>query len=151
MGNQPEMHECICGDSTFQNGRHTDLQDPLETRLLKVDLKEAYFSVPSDQYHKKYPCFKLEGKPTRFTCLLFGLTSAQWVFTKILRPIAALGQVLQFSLVIYIDDILLMAELKGMVQELDLALVFLLQCLRFTVNMGKTVYQLKQSSYWVSM
>ena len=31
---QPEMPECICGVLTLQNGRHTDLQEPCETRGL---------------------------------------------------------------------------------------------------------------------
>ena len=79
--------------------------------LVKVDMKDAYFSVSIHRDHRKYLCFSLREKSYQFTCLPFGLTSAPWVFTKTLKPIAALGRELGFRLVIYIDNILLMAEL----------------------------------------
>ena len=66
---------------------------------MKVDLKDAYYSVPIDQDQRNYLCFKLGEKTFQFTCLPFGLTSAPWVFTKTLKSIAALRRVF------YIDDI----------------------------------------------
>ena len=80
--------------------------------LVKVDLKDAYFSIPIDREHWKYLCFKLGGKTYQFTCLPFGLTSAPWVFTKTLKPIVALGRELGFCL-----DILLMAESRELALE----------------------------------
>ena len=113
--------------------------------LVKVDLKDAYFSVPIHRDHWRYLCFTLEERTFQFTCLPFGLTSAPWVFTKTLIPIAALGRELGFRLVIYIDDILLMAESKEMAQEQGTALIYLLQCLGFTINLEKTVTTPTQS------
>lgn len=88
---------------------------------------DAYFSVPIDQDHSKYLCFNLGKRTYQFTCLPFGLTSAPWVFTKTLKPIAALGQELGFRLVLYIDDIVLMAESREVVQEQGASLAFLFQ------------------------
>ena len=113
--------------------------------LVKVDLKDAYFSIPIDREHWKYLCFKLGAKTYQFTCLPFGLTSAPWVFNKTLKPIAALGRELGFRLVIYIDDILLMAESRELALEQGSALIFLLQCLGFTINTEKTVRQPTQT------
>ncbi len=107
--------------------------------LVKVDLKDAYFSVPIDRSHRQYLCFPLGERIYQFTCLPFGLTSAPWVFTKTLKPVTALRRELGFCLVIYIDDILLMAESKALAQEQGEALVHLLECLGFTINKEKTV------------
>ena len=84
---------------------------------MKVDLKDAYFLVPIDWNHRKYLCFQLGEETYQFTCLPFGLTSVPWVFTKTLKPVAALGQALGLRLVIYIDDILLLAQSRDMAQE----------------------------------
>ena len=68
--------------------------------LLKIDLKDAYFSIPISIEHRKYLCFQLENKTYQFNCLPFGLASAPWVFTKTLKPIAALGRELGIRLVV---------------------------------------------------
>ena len=54
--------------------------------LTKVDLKDAYFAITIHRAHQKYFQFQLQGKTYHFTCLPFGLSSASWVFTKILKP-----------------------------------------------------------------
>ena len=113
--------------------------------LVKVDLTDAYFSVSIHQDHRRFLCFTLGEKTYQFTCLPFGLTSAPWVFTKTLKPIAALGRELGFRLVIHIDDILLMAESREMAQDQGTALIYLLQCLGFTKNVKKTVTTPTQS------
>ena len=56
--------------------------------MTKIDLKDAYFTVARYQ----------------FTCLLFGLSSAPWVFTKTLRPVTAKLRELRIRLVIYLDN-----------------------------------------------
>ena len=58
--------------------------------LVKIYLMDAYFSVPVSQEHRRFLCFQVEEKLYQFTGLPFGLASAQWVFTKTLKPIVAL-------------------------------------------------------------
>lgn len=81
----------------------------------------------------------------QFNCLPFGLASAPWVFTKTLRPVIALGQELGMWLVVYIDDILLMAEIKEKAQEQASSLIYLQNCLGFTKKTEKTVTELTQT------
>ena len=83
-----------------------------EDWLVKIDLKDAYFSVPISKEQRKFLCFQFRDRFYQFNCLPFGLASAPWVFTKTLKPIAALGRELGIRLIVYIDDILLMAETK---------------------------------------
>ena len=107
--------------------------------LVKVDLKDAYFSIPIALEHRKYLSFTVGRKTYQFTCLPFGLTSAPWVFTKTLKPVAALGRELGIRMIIYLDDILLMGESKEQAQERVAALIYLLQCLGFVINTEKTI------------
>ena len=65
--------------------------------LKKIDLKDTYFSVPISQKHRKFLCFQFKENLYQFNCLPFGLASAPRVFTKTLKPIAALGQELGYG------------------------------------------------------
>ena len=80
--------------------------------LIKIDLKDAYFSVPVSPSHRKFLCFQVGCNLYQFNCLPFGLATASWVFTKTLKPVVALGRELGMRLVVYIDDFLLLAESK---------------------------------------
>ena len=60
--------------------------------LVKIDLKDVYFSVPISKAQRKFLCFQLRDRFYQFNCLPFGPASAPWVFTKTLKRIAALGR-----------------------------------------------------------
>ena len=50
--------------------------------MVSIDLKDAYFSVPIFQPHRKYLRFLWNFKRYEFTCLSFGYSLAPRVFTK---------------------------------------------------------------------
>ena len=75
-----------------------------------VDLKDAYYSVPVAQIHRKYLRFKWFGNMYEFTCLPNGLASAPRVFTKLLKPVFASLRQKGFTNVAYIDDSCLLGE-----------------------------------------
>ena len=57
----------------------------------KMDLKEAYFSVPLNKTTQKFVRFQWSYDLYEFLCLCFGLRPAPRVFTKLLKvPIALL-------------------------------------------------------------
>ena len=107
--------------------------------LVKIDLKDAHFSIQIDPEHRKFLCFQALGKLYHFNCLPFGLASAPWVFTKTLRPVAALGRELGMRLVVYINNILFMAESKEKARDQASGLIYLLECLGFIINSEKTI------------
>ena len=124
----------------YHSGVNKDLLQPGDW-LTKVDLKDAYFTIPMHPDHRKYLRFSALGKVFQFTCLPFGLSSAPWVFTKVLKPIAALARELGWRIVVYIDDILLMAETKDRARDHTMGLIRILQALGFTINNEKVILE----------
>ena len=105
--------------------------------MTKVDLKDAYFMVPVHQNHWHFTRFMWKGRAYQFTCLPFGLSSAPWVFTKITRPIMIVLRSMGLRTIMYIDDILILAESETQAREHTAALIFLLENLGLVVNHPK--------------
>jgi hypothetical protein len=78
--------------------------------LAKLDLKDAYLTVPIFSLHRKFLRFKWGHDIFEFVSLSFGLSSAPWAFTKLLRVVIAHLRKLGLRLVIYLDDILVVAS-----------------------------------------
>ena len=76
----------------------------------KVNLKDAYFMIPIALEDREFLKFRWKGLMFQLNSLPLDLSSALWVFTKTTCPIAATLRVLRLWLIIYIDDILIMAE-----------------------------------------
>ena len=82
--------------------------------MAKVDLKDANFMVPIHERDRAFLKFCFREQTFQFKCLLFGLACAPWVFTKTLKPIVAQLRQLGVRLIVYIDDILILAESREM-------------------------------------
>lgn len=70
-----------------------------------IDLKDAYFLVPIHNSDKKYLRFVWKQELYEFQVLPFGLNTAPYVFTKILKPVVQHLRSMGFISVIYLDDI----------------------------------------------
>ena len=57
--------------------------------MAKLDLKKAYLSVPMAYQSRRFLKLRWKDRLHQFTCLPFGLSSALFVFTKLLRPVLA--------------------------------------------------------------
>ena len=55
--------------------------------MVKVDLKDAYFTIPILTDHQPYLRFIVGQEHYQFTCLPFGLSCAPWVFTQVMKPV----------------------------------------------------------------
>ena len=133
-------------------GMHTvrDLVQPNDW-MTKIDLKDAYFTIPIKEKHQKFLRFTIEDRSFQFTCLPFGLSSAPWVFTKTLKPVATILRELVVRLVIYLDDILLMANSSQRARDHTSALIYLLQNLGFIVHPEKSITQPAQRVEFLGM
>ena len=104
-----------------------------------VDLKDAYLSVAIAESHRKFLRFIWEDTTYEFTCLPFGLCSAPRTFTKLLHPVMAHLRFRGLRLVVYLDDILLMAEDRETLLEQVHQTITLLEQLGFTMNRLKSI------------
>lgn len=138
--NLKALNEFVITEHFKMEGLHTlkDLVKPGDW-MAKIDLKDAYFTIPIQVAHRKLLRFHFDGKAFQFNCLPFGLTSAPWVFTKTLKPVMALLRELGVRLIIYIDDILILGESTQQVEDHAAALVFLLEHLGFIINSKKSL------------
>ena len=106
--------------------------------LVKIDLKDAYLTVPILINHQKYLRFLWKDSMLEFACLPFGLASAPRVFTKLMKPVVALLRQQGIRLIIHLDDILIMAESSDLVLHQAASALNLLESLGFIVNYEKS-------------
>lgn len=78
--------------------------------MATLDLKEAYYLIPIKKKDRKFLRFLYRGELFEFTCLSFGLNVAPYMFTKILKPVAAYLRKRGLTSVFYLDDILLIGR-----------------------------------------
>lgn len=113
--------------------------------MIKIDLKDAYFTVPVSKQHQPLLRFMHGGLRYQFSCLPFGLGPAPRLFTKLLKPVVALLRRLGLRLLIYLDDIIVFNQTQeGIVRDRDSTL-WLLQPLGFVINWKKSVLHPAQS------
>ncbi len=106
--------------------------------LAKIDLKDAYFSIPIAAHHRRFLSFEWNGTLYCFKVLCFGLASAPRVFTKVLKPLLALLCKQGIHIIVFLDDILIIND-TAVGLEKDVAFcVTLLQLLGFVINFKKS-------------
>ena len=107
--------------------------------MISIDLKDAYQSVPIAETDRKFLRFQWGGHLYQFQCLPFGLSSAPRTFTKILKPVMALLRCNGICSIVFIDDILLMAQSREELVQVAQELIQLLQLLGFMINWEKSM------------
>ena len=113
--------------------------------LVKLDLKDAYLTVPMHRGHWKFLRFRWQNQTWQFRVLPFGLSSAPYTFTKLMRPVVTLLRSLGIRVILYLDDMLIMAETPDKVRKHLATALELLVCLGFVINMEKSSLTPKRS------
>ena len=104
----------------------------------KLDLKDAYYMVPIKKNYRKYLRFFFDGIFFEFNCLPFGLNTAPYVFTKIMKPVVGHLRNQGFLSIIYLDDLLLIGNSYSKCLENIKASMNLLTSLGFIINEEKS-------------
>ena len=103
-----KVPQFLPGSLSFQNG---SLKDVLQEGnfMGKINLEDAHLSVPVHQEHRDFLKFCWRQKIYRFRSLPFGLATAPRVFTK-MWPLVARMRETGLCIIVYLDDILVMAQ-----------------------------------------
>ena len=107
--------------------------------MVKLDLKDAYLSVPMSSPHRRLFRFNWRQQMWEFNCLPFGLNSAPYTFTKLLKPAVALLRKLGIRCILYLDDMLIMAQSKRALLGHLATAINPLVSLGFIINLDKSV------------
>lgn len=106
--------------------------------LGSIDLKDAYFLVPVHVSHKKFLRFIFDEKLYEFNCLPFGLATAPYVFTKLMKPVMFHLRKNGLTSVVYLDDFLLIGSSYASCSENIRKTEKLLDELGFIINYNKS-------------
>jgi len=107
--------------------------------FVSIDIKDAFFHVNIIPHCRRFLRFKWNGTTYEFGCLPFGLCTAPRVFTKLMKPIMNLLRSENISCVIYIDDLLLIANsYQECLVNIDFSMNLLTK-LGFQINTCKSV------------
>ena len=70
-----------------------------------IDLEEAYYSVPIAQVSRKYLRFMFDGFTYEFACTPFDLSSAPYIFARLMKVVFSLiSGIKGVMTVVYLDD-----------------------------------------------
>ncbi|KAI8497398.1 hypothetical protein Bbelb_247040 [Branchiostoma belcheri] len=112
--------------------------------MAKLDLKDAYFTIPVDADSRRFLTFQWQGRFYQFQCLPFGVATAPRVFTKVLKVPVAILRRRGFRLVVYLDDILVIGRSREACREALWAAIGLLSRLGFVPNLENSVLEPSQ-------
>ena len=104
----------------------------------KLDLSDAYYSIPIDKHSRRYLQFISERKLYQVKVLLFGLNTAQRIFSKCMKPVVAFIRLKGILITIYLDDIWLAAPTYDKCLGQTIFLIDLLESLGFCINLEKS-------------
>ena len=114
-----------------------------EDWLVKLDLKDAYLT-PMHQEHQKFLKFRWHNQSWQFKVLPFGLSSAPYTFTKLMKLVVSLLRSLSIRMILYLDDMLIMTETPEEVSKHLATALDLLVGLGFVINIPKSSLTPKQ-------
>jgi hypothetical protein len=112
--------------------------------LVKLDLKDAYFTVPLGRKSQGLVAFEWRAETYEFEVLCFGLGPAPRCFTKIMKVPLQWLRSLGIRLIAYLDDFLLMAQTMSEIIQARDSMIFLLEHLGFVLNHEKSVLEPSQ-------
>ena len=106
--------------------------------VFSLDLKDAYFQIPIHRASRRFLRMEFQGTVFQFRALPFGISTAPWVFTKVVSVVKTLFHLDRMSLFQYLDDWLGDAPDRESASRRSQLLVQLCSKLGFLVNLEKS-------------
>jgi len=116
-----------------------------------LDVTDAFWSVSIGPEFQKYLCFVLDGIVFMFLKLPFGLTSAPWAFSRLMRPIKKHLRSLKVHVSAFLDDFMIAALYRDLCHVHTSWAADLLAWLGFSINEEKSERVPKQSIVYLGV
>ena len=114
--------------------------------MASLDLKDAYYSVKIHPDYQKYLRFCYNNKIYEYTAYPNGLSSCPRKFTKLLKPVLCVLRTKGHIIIIFIDDLLLIATSYEKCCATILETISVLSDLGFVVHVEKSVFVPQQQA-----
>ena len=107
--------------------------------LFSIDLESGYYHISIKEEHCKFLGFQWGGKFFEFRVLPFGLSSAPFAFTKVMKQLANFWRTDGIRLMVYLDDWCFMAESVEEAERLVTLITAQMKTTGLLINAGKSV------------
>ena len=109
--------------------------------MAKLDIKDAYYSVPIYKYHQSLLKFQYQTSLFKFTALPNGYIEGPWKFTKLMKPPLAFLRKIEKNLVAgYFDDLITMNSTHSSCCDNISKIILLLSKLGFVIHSEKSTF-----------
>ena len=138
---------------TYKMQNHSLLRSTLnkDTWMASLDITEAYLHVPIRKSLHSFLAFSVEKRLFFFTTLPFGLSTAPWVFTKLLKfPLAHLRR-LGVKTIAYLDDWILWQQSRAQLLKDITCTTRHLEHLGFLLNYKKSSLKPTKVIQWLGI
>ena len=117
--------------------------------MFSFDLKSGYHHVDIAKEHWKYLGFAWGNQFYVFTVLPFGLSSACYIFTKLVRPLVKYWRAKGLRILVYLDDGLCAVGGESNALEASLLVCSTLEQAGFVANTAKSIWTPTQRLQWL--
>jgi hypothetical protein len=107
--------------------------------MASIDLQDAYFLISIDENYKKFLRFEWKSQTYEFNVLPFGICTAPYVFTKLLKPVLQYLRSSGLMSVAYLDDFLCIGQTYDECLKNITTTKAILEYLGFIINTKKSV------------
>ena len=105
---------------------------------VSIDLKDAYLHIPIHPLSRRFLGFQFLGRTFQYKVLPFGLKDSPWVFTRVVATLVGHLRQLGLRLFYYLDDWLLVAESRDLLESHLRTTLLWTRDLGFLVNWEKS-------------
>lgn len=112
--------------------------------MTSIDLKSAYQHVMIHPSHRNLLCFDALGRRWRFRALPFGVSSAPYVFTRVMRTVMQFFRNQCIRISIYLDDMIILAKTPELANLHTTYVLNVLESLGFVINREKSCLEPSQ-------
>lgn len=124
---------------------------PKDAWMISLDIKDAYLHVPIHPNFQKFFAFTVQDQLYFFRAMPFGLTSAPYIFSRLMKHPLKLFREKGIMVLAYLDDLIIWADSKIAALNARTFVLNTLMRLGFRINFLKSNLVPTQNLNWLGM